>query len=280
MGDAGDLLVLFRDSFLRVDHEHAHIAAFDGGDGADDAELFDVFVDFAFAADACGVDQRIRFPVKLEGRIDGVARCPGDRGNDDPVLPQELVDQGGLPYIRFADHCDLDGIVFVLPGAFRKTADDLVQQIAQIQHVGRGNRNRLAKAQLIKVIEIIGQIRPVDLVDRQDHLLACLHEHLADLTVRRSQAFLAVHHEQDHIGCVDGHLRLLPHLGQDDVLAVRLDAARIDQREMHAAPFGLRVDAVACHSGRVLDDGETLPDNFIKKCGLAYIRASNYCYQR
>ena len=54
----------------------------------------------------------------------------------------------------------------------------------------------------------------------------------ATLESASTRPCLHVYHEHNHICGINGDLRLFPHLGQNDVAAVRLDSTGIDQGEI------------------------------------------------
>ena len=67
------------------------------------------------------------------------------------------------------------------------------------------------------------------LIDRQHHRLFRFAQHVRHLIIGVHQALAHIDDKDDHIGRIDGDLRLLPHLGQDNIAGIRLDAARIDE---------------------------------------------------
>ena len=87
-----------------------------------------------------------------------------------------------------------------------------------------------------------------------------LFEHLRNIHICRDHAALAVGHKDDHGGGINGELCLTAHLGEDDIVALRLNTARVDHKRGLAAPFGLAVDAVAGNTGGVVHDRQPLSD--------------------
>ena len=71
------------------------------------------------------------------------------------------------------------------------------------------------------------------------------------------------------------HFGLTSHVGKNLVLAERLDAAGVHQQHGMSKPFAVSVDAVPGDTGRVIDDGEPLADQFVEQGGLAYIRSAD-----
>ena len=153
-----------------------------------------------------------------------------------------------------------------------------VQQVAGAVSVHRGDRDRVAQSQIIKLIEFRRNLADaVALVDAQHHRLVALLQHGGNLLVGRGDAGLDVYHQDDDLRALDGHLGLASHLREDDVVRIRLDAAGIDQHDLVAAPLAGRIDAVAGDAGSVLHNREPLADQFIKQGGFADIRPAHHC---
>ncbi len=104
-------------------------------------------------------------------RVPGGARHVGD---DDPLLPQDAVDQGGLAHVGLADDGHLDDVVLLflllLGGEVLEAG---VQQVAGAVAVDGGDGDGVAQAQVIELIDV--RVLPahlVRLVHRQHHRLA------------------------------------------------------------------------------------------------------------
>ena len=139
--------------------------------------------------------------------------------------------------------------------------EHLVEQIARAVTVHGGNLNRLAEAEVIELIELHRRLADsVTLVDAEHDRLARFLEHLRNIHICRDHAALAVGHKDDHGGGINGELCLTAHLGEDDIVALRLNTARVDHKRGLAAPFGLAVDAVAGNTGGVVHDRQPLSD--------------------
>ena len=57
---------------------------------------------------------------------------------------------------------------------------------------------------------------------------------------------------------INGDLRLFPHLGKDDIAALRFNTAGIDQGKLLVQPLDIRVDSVPGYTGRILYNSEVL----------------------
>ena len=137
----------------------------------------------------------------------------------------------------------------------------LVEQVSRAVSVYGGNLNRLAETEVIELIELHRRLADgVALVDAEHDRLARFLEHLRNVHIRRDHTALAVRHEDDNGGGVDRELCLTAHLGEDDIVALRLDAARVDHKRGLAAPLCLTVDTVAGNARGVVHNGQPLSD--------------------
>ncbi len=87
----------------------------------------------------------------------------------------------------------------------------------------------------------------------------------ATLESESCKALPHIHDKEDNVRRRDSNLRLLPHLGQDDVTAVRLNTAGIHQGKVHVQPGTVRVNTVSGYSRRILYDGDGLPCQYIEQ---------------
>ena len=72
MGNTGDLGILFRDPFYRIDDHDDHIGTFYSRYGTDNAVTFQFFFDLIFSSKTCGIDKYIFFSVPHHVGIDGI----------------------------------------------------------------------------------------------------------------------------------------------------------------------------------------------------------------
>ncbi len=79
-------------------------------------------------------------------------------------------------------------------------------------------------------------------------------EHISDTCIGIYEALTDIRHEDDHICGINGDLRLVTHLGQNDIAAVRLDTAGIDQGKFVVQPLYVRINTVTCYARCVLYD--------------------------
>ena len=276
MGVARDLLILLRDALEGVDHHEHDVGAVDGAQRAHDAVALDRLVDLAAAAHARRVDQRELRAVLREVRVDGIARRARHIADDDALLAENRIDDGGLADIRAADDGNADLILVLdLFLLLREGRDDRVEQVAEVHGVRSRDGDRVAEAQVVELVDVHRALRAVDFVDREDHGLLRAAQQARDLLVRRRQAGAAVDEEQDDVRLVHGQLCLLAHRLENVVALIELDAAGIDHREVLVEPLRIKVDAVARDARHVVDDGDTLLANLIEERGLADIRTAD-----
>ena len=131
MGQSRHLGVLLGHAFVGVNEDEAHVGPFDGHGGTEHRKLFDPVVHLGFLPHPGGVDKEILAQLvfkKAVHRVPGGARHIAD---DDPLFPQDAVDQRGLPHVRLADDRHLDDVVlFPLLLLRRKVLDAGVQKVA------------------------------------------------------------------------------------------------------------------------------------------------------
>ena len=275
-----DLRVLLRHALVGVDQDKAHIRALDGGDGAHIAVALHGVVHLGLASHSRRIDEQVLAPFVLKIAVDGVAGRTGHVGDDHALLAENAVEQARLSDIRLADDGDLDDVLVVfLLVVLRECLNAGIQQVACAVAMDRGDLDRFAETKTVEFIGLrVDAAGLVALVDRQhDRLLRPL-EHRGDLRVRRRQSDGHVHDHDDHVGRLNGDLRLTAHKLEHVVVGARLNAAGIDQQEAPAAPLAVAVDAVAGHAGRILDDGHAASGQFVEKHRLADIRPADDGY--
>ena len=68
----------------------------------------------------------------------------------------------------------------------------------------------------------------VYLINDKHHRLLRTAQHVCHLGIRIHKSLMHIHHEDDDICGINGDLCLLPHLGEDHVLAVRLNTTCVN----------------------------------------------------
>ena len=161
------------------------------------------------------------------------------------------------------------------PFRFFQRVECGVKQFADATTVHGGNAIRLPQTHLPEFGGQVFAFAIIDLVHRKRHRLAGGTEHFDDAFVRVGEANQTVHHENHGIGKLHGDLRL----GCDggfDAFHVGFPAARVDQFEIGAAPFGVVAHTVASHAGGVLHHGCATAENTVHQSGFADVRTSDH----
>jgi hypothetical protein len=115
----------------------------------------------------------------------------------------------------------------------------------------------------------------VGLVGHHDHGALRPAEDVGHPVVLVGDADRAVDDEQDHVGVLDGLLRLLRHLAVERALVGREPAAGVDHGELVAGPLGVEQLAVARHAGLLLDDRLAPADDPVHERRLADVGAAD-----
>ena len=175
-----------------------------------------------------------------------------------------------FPFLRL----DLAGLAGHLLGGFgRQRPDDRIEQVAGAPAVGGTDREHVLPAQDVELggLEVAPLV--VGLVDRhQDRRLRPAQER-GRLQIGRRGPGRRVDDEDDHVGLVDRQAGLLLDALLDRVVGIDLQAARVDDDEAAAVPFGVAVEAVPGGPGAVLDDRPAAAQDPVEQGALANVRA-------
>ena len=132
MGNPRNLGVLIGNAFIRINHKNRNITAFHRGNGTDNTEALNLFLDLALAAHACRINKDIFLSVDLNGGIHRISRCSGNIADNQPVLPKNLINERGFANIGLADDGNTDRVILFLLCAFiREIRNHLIQHIPQ-----------------------------------------------------------------------------------------------------------------------------------------------------
>ena len=161
-------------------------------------------------------------------------------------------------------------------GKLGELFDDLVKQVARAVAMRSGNGARVAQAQAVELPQgLVFLIGVVELIHRKQHGFAALAQHAGHFDVVGRSARAAVDEENHDVGLVRAGKRLLANGFLERVLVAHLDAAGIDEREVHAIPIGLMIRAVARDAAHLVNDGLVLAGNAVDKRGLAHVGATH-----
>ena len=248
---AGDLGVLFGEAYRRVDHNDADTAALDSGQTAQDAVALDTALDLAALAQAGGIGKDELAVLVLYHCVDGIAGRTGFVGDDQTVLAQNMVDEAGFADVGAANDGNRDAVIRVFLVLLKvEVGADRVQQVAGAVAVHAGNRNQLAEAEAVEVVQLHrGFADLIALVDSQHNGLAAAHKHSGNVLILRCDARGQLRHHDDAVCGINGQLCLFAHVGQQAVVNARLDAAGVHQQELVAGPLAVAEDAVTGDAG-------------------------------
>ena len=202
--------------------------------------------------------------MKGERRIYRVPGCAGYVGYDEALLAQQLVDEQRLAHVRPADDGDakvVAGHIFLFG---RQFLDELVEEIAGVLSVLRRNGMRIARAELVELVEVRA-LGIVDLVGDHEPGLSGLAHELGDARVAWMDADLCIHDQQHEIGFLDRLLDLLANLEVHRKRRIFAKAAGVDEPERACVPFGPRVVTVARRARLVTHDGRVAADDAIEQ---------------
>ena len=252
--DSGNLGILLRDALRRIDHDDADIRPLHRCHRTDDAVALDLFLNLILPSKTCGINKDIFFSVVGNVGINRIARGSRNVGDNHTVLLCQLVNEGGLADIRLTDDRNLRALVLLLVlRIVREVLDHFIQHISKSQHGCRRDRKRIADAEIVELIHIRHELlKAVHFVDHKHDRLAGASEHICHLGIRILQSLSDIREENNHVRRRNGNLRLLSHLRENDISAVRLNTAGIDHRKMIIQPVDVRIDTVSCHSRRIL----------------------------
>ncbi len=174
-----------------------------------------------------------RSSPRENGRVDGVPRRARRRVDDDAVLPEQRVDQGGLADVRPPDEGDPDRL---RPGVghgrgLREGLQDLGHHVVETDRVLRRHRVDPVDAEAVEIERERLARRAVDLVGEHEDLAGKPRQHRArQLLVERGQALDGVGHEEDDVGIGERGGGLVADLDGHRVVGEKIEAAGVDDR--------------------------------------------------
>ena len=246
MGDTGNFGILLGDTLGCIDQKNDDICALYGRYCTDDAVPLQLLFDLVFLSKTCGIDENIFISIVHDRGIDRIARRSGDVGYDDTVRAQQFVDQGGFSDVRFSNNGDARNLALLLVFHLRfKVSCHLIEHIADAELSGCGNGVRLSDAEVIEFINIHHlTVEVVDFVDHQHNRLAASSEHISYFCIGIYKALTDVSDEDDDICGINGDLRLVSHLGENDIFGFRLNTAGVYQRKFVVQPLHVGINTV------------------------------------
>ena len=280
MGDSRNLGILLRHTFGCIDHNNDHICTFHSRYCTDNTVTLQFLFDLILPAQSCRINKYIFFSIPFDVCINSISGGASNIGYDHTVLTHQLIDNRRLSYIRFSNDSNLRTVIlFCLAVCLRKMLYHFIQHVANAQTGRCRHRNRITDSQIIELIHICHEfLKTIYFVNYQDHRLVGTAQHICHLGICILQTLTHIHQENDHICGVDSDLCLLSHLSQNNIIAVRLNTACIDQCKIMIEPGDICIDSVPGHTWRIFYNRNILSRQGIKQCGFAHIRTPHNCY--
>ena len=280
MSDSRDLSILLGNALGSIDHNYNHICSLYSCHSTDNTVALDLFLYLTLAAKSCGIDKNIIFFIPGDLCVNSITCSSCNIGYDHTFLSKEFVDQRRFSHVRFSYNGDLRDIILIfLFTLIRELFDHLIQHVSKTLSVSCGDRDRFSDSKIVKLIYVHHIfLVAVYLVNYKTYRLAAAAEHVCYLSIRIHKTLAYICDKNDHVCRINGDLCLLSHSGEDDITAVRLDSACIDQGECPVKPCDICVNPVTGYSRCILYYGNIITCQSIKQSGLTYIRPSHYRY--
>src|SRR5260221_1913348 len=137
----------------------------------------------------------------------------------------------------------------------------------------------LLEAEGGKLQRVVFGTAGVDLVDCDQDRLAAVAQARCGFTIKRYNAFLHVHHEDDDVSSFNCQFDLFEGGARNDVIrllsAQQPDAPGIDQGKRASIPFGFGANSIPGYAGLVMNNGNAAAHHAIEQRGLTDVRATN-----
>ncbi len=270
---AGDRRVHLAQAVLGREHHDRDVRAFDGLLRLDHAHVVDRFLQQPLAPDPCRIDEAVPLAAPHEQAVDGVAGRAGDRRNDRPFLPEQLVQERALAHVGPAHEGEAQGLWLFGHLHARQTLEGLVEQVSHPQAVLGRDGDHAVEPEGSEVGEGAFPTH-LELVHRQHDRLAAAAQLLRDGRVVGQQARAPVDHEQDAVALADGLSCLLDGRAEQRVVGRKEQATRVHELEGRAQPAHLGVVAVAGRARAHVGDRFAPPADPVEKRGFAHVWAA------
>ena len=216
-----------------------------------------------------------------------VASCAWHIADDDAILTDQFVEEGGLANVGPTNECDFDGFIDRCGSRWRDGANNRIKQVAGAVSLQGADRVNITKSQLIKLDTVGARVCGFTLICRDDHrwdrfakalTQANLFTHnVGDGVIGARQSSLTIDCEDNHIGFRNGDLHLLADLTNEvggpfrerycvcaSKRFERFKTAGINKSEFDPAPFRAGMHAVTGSAGSVIDNRKPFADETVK----------------
>jgi hypothetical protein len=204
------------------------------------------------------------------------------------LLAEQAVGERGLAGVGAADEGDAEraaraiGLIVAVAAAVavaradrdrcrdRQALGDDLEQPIDAAAVRRRDRERLAQAHPVELVDQLVALGVVDLVDREHDRLAGRAQPGRDLEVERREPERPVDDEDEEVGLADRALGLAVDAGADHVARRdRIEPAGVDHAQRAAEVVDVAVAAVAGQARRVVDERGPAADEPVEQRRLA-----------
>src|SRR5687768_11025547 len=134
---------------------------------------------------------------------------------------------------------------------------------------------RIAEAQTIGLLDIVGSAAAFGLVGEQNDGLALAAHERGEMAVDGRDPVAGIDHEQAEIGLIDRRFRLPVHATGEACGGSFIEARRVDQGEIETAERSFAQAAVARDARTIVDERQFPADQSIEQGRLADIRPAD-----
>ena len=280
MGIAGNLLILLCNALLSVNHHQHYISSIHSPQRTHNAITLNSFINLATTAHTCCINQHKFNAIGNKMGINGISSSTSHIADNNPVLTNQCINNGGFAYIWTANNRNADFIlILVLTSIFWESCHYRIQQISQANGIRCSNANRIPQAKAVKLIDSCLQLWAVYLIYCYNNRLFGIPQHTAYFLVSSSQTRAAIYHEYDYIGLLHSHQGLLTHGLKNMICILKFNTACIYNGKIMIQPFSLHINTITSYPRHIINNRHPPLANLIKKSRLAHIWAaynSNY----
>ncbi len=165
-----DLQILVVETLCSVQHQNTDVRSIDRAPRSERRVEFNSLFDLRLTSEPRGIDKDYFASVKHHRSVDRVARRSRGIGNNESLLAEQSVDEGGFADIGTPDYRNAERIRHFF-GSGWNSLHEHVEHVAGVLAVECGHRNRIACTQLVE-LEVLRRRWIVDFVGDQYPRLA------------------------------------------------------------------------------------------------------------